>query len=107
MEEDGELLLLRDREDVLNLPERMALPLLLDFDDDLTFLPLLLLDRGDVCSGGVAGRSCLPPLLLLLLLLLPDFFLRDGMDIVLFLDDDCGDDDDDDRIGAIIPNLPN
>jgi len=84
IDDDGELLLLLDREidgagELPNRPERRALlPLVLDFvgilldDDD---------DRGDVCSGGVGGRSLcdspLPPPL-------PDFFLRDGIFAAIF-----------------------
>ena len=85
IDDDGELLLLLDREidgagELPNRPERRALlPLVLDFvgilldDDD---------DRGDVCSGGVGGRSLcdspLPPPPL------PDFFLRDGIFAAIF-----------------------
>ena len=103
MDDDGEPLLLLDREiEDVELPyrpvERRALPppLVLDFvgsifDDD----------RGDVCSGGVGGRtlSTSP------LLLLPDFFLIVGIfPIFFFFDDDDGadgDDEDDCRVAAI------
>jgi hypothetical protein len=88
MDDDGELLLLLDREieedcELLNRPERRALlllPVALDLDgmlfDD---------DRGDVCSGGVGGLT--------LSMSPPDFFLRDGILPIFFFAVDGADDD--------------
>ena len=97
MDDDGELLLLLDREIdadcelLLNRPERRALLLLLPFD----FVDMLFNDdRGDECSGGVGGLtlSTSPSLPLPL----PDFFLRDGILPIFFFAVDGADDDDDD-----------
>ena len=100
MDDDGELLLLLDRdidedcELLLYRPERRAL-LLLPFD----FVGFLFDDgRGDVCSGGVGGlatfsTSPLP--------LPPDFFLRDGILPIFFFAVDGAEEEDDDDDGLI------
>ena len=99
MDDDGELLLLLDRDidedcELLNRPERRALllPVALDFDG------MLFNDgRGDVCSGGVGGlatfsTSPLP---------LADFFLRDGILPIFFFAVDGAEEEDDDDDGLI------
>ena len=100
MDDDGELLLLLDREidedcELLNRPERRALLLPVAFD----FVGMLFdEDRGDVCSGGVGGlatfsTSPLP--------LPPDFFLRDGILPIFFFAVDGAEEEEDDDDGLI------
>lgn len=95
---------------VPNRPERSALtPLLLDDN-------FVVLDRGDVWSGGVGGR-CFSPLPLLLPMLLgavAAFFLRDGIAIifVFVVVDLCVDDDSfgviiDRRLGCFVIQILN
>ena len=99
MDDDGELLLLLDREIdedcelLLNRPERRALLLLLPLRDLVGML--FDDDRGDVCSGGVGGLATLSTSP-------PDFFLRDGISTIFFVAVDGTDDDDDDGLTVLI-----